>query len=97
MIFEIIISFFLLLGVLLQVLAALGLLRFPSFIYRLQASSKASTLGFGVILLAAALHFNSTEIWIKAILAIVFLSLTSPAVSTFLARTYLEKSKKQKS
>jgi monovalent cation/proton antiporter MnhG/PhaG subunit len=94
MIFEFIISFFILFGVTLQLLASFGLLRFPSFIYRLQASSKASTLGFGVILLAAAIHFNTLEVWIKAILAIVFLSITSPAVSTFLARTYLNKDKR---
>jgi multicomponent Na+:H+ antiporter subunit G len=91
---DLFISFLIFVGVSLQLVAALGLLRFPQFIYRLQASSKASTLGLGLVLLATALHFGTWAVALKSLTALLFLSLTSPAISTYLARVYFGPRKK---
>ena len=93
MIKDFLICSLLLLAAGLQLLAALGLVRFPKFIYRLQASSKASTLGLGLVLLATTLFFGTLEIAIKSLMSLLFLSLTSPAISTYLAQSYFSSRK----
>ncbi len=82
--------FLILLGAIFLFLGGLGIVRLPDIYSRLQAGTKASTLGamsliFGVGLLALREpgHWN----WfIKAIVIIIFIALSNPISSHALAR-----------
>ena len=66
--------------------AALGVLRLPDVLIRMHASTKAGTLGCGLILLAAATHFGETAIVARALAAILFLLLTAPVAAHMIGR-----------
>ena len=67
-------------------LAALGVLRMPDVFTRMQASTKASTLGLGCLLIGAALQFGDAAavILLASIAAVTFL--TTPVSSHVIAR-----------
>lgn len=66
--------------------AALGVARLPDVLIRMHASTKAGTLGCGLILLAAAIHFAETAIVARALATIVFIMLTAPVGAHMIAR-----------
>ncbi len=66
--------------------AALGVLRLPDVLIRMHASTKAGTLGCGLILLATAAHFGETAIVARALAAILFLLLTAPVAAHMIGR-----------
>ena len=59
---EVLTALFLLAGSLIMLLAGLGLIRFPDLFLRMQAATKASTLGLGLVL-AAVNFFNLLPIY----------------------------------
>ena len=67
-------------------LAGVGLLRLPDIFLRMSAATKASTLGAGFILLAAALYFDDLGTTSRAIATIFFLLLTGPVAAHRIAR-----------
>ena len=67
-------------------LSALGVLRLPDVLIRMHASSKAGTLGAGMILAAVAVLYGTDEIVARAIAAIFFLLLTVPVASHMIGR-----------
>lgn len=67
-------------------LGALGMLRMPDVYMRLQASTKAGTLGVSCIMLAAAIHFADLHVAVRALLVIAFLFLTAPVAAHIIAR-----------
>jgi multicomponent Na+:H+ antiporter subunit G len=73
-------------GALFMLLAGLGILRLPDLFMRLQASTKASTLGVGCMLLAAAIHFQDLAVTTRAVLIIAFFFLTAPVGAHMIAR-----------
>jgi multicomponent Na+:H+ antiporter subunit G len=73
------------LGSLLLLLAAAGVWRMPDLYNRLQAGTKASTLG--LLLVFAGLAFLMPAYGPKAVLIVLFVLLTSPLASHALART----------
>jgi multicomponent Na+:H+ antiporter subunit G len=73
-------------GSFLMFLAGLGLLRLPDVFLRMSAATKASTLGAGFILLAAALYFEDLGTTSRAIATIFFLLLTGPVAAHRIAR-----------
>lgn len=73
-------------GALFAFAAALGVLRLPDVLIRMHASTKAGTLGCGLILVAAAVHFGETGIVARAVVAIVFLMLTAPIAAHMIGR-----------
>jgi len=77
---------FIVVGVIFNLLGCLGLLRFPDYYTRLQASTKSVTLGTCGILLGVFFTSGWSEAGIKAILCIVFLLLTTPVSAHALAR-----------
>jgi multicomponent Na+:H+ antiporter subunit G len=81
-----IVSAFLLIGGGLLFLAALGVLRMPDLYTRMQAATKAGTLGVGLVLAAAAMAFGELEATITALLAIGFFLLTAPVAAHMLGR-----------
>lgn len=73
-------------GALFVLLAAIGLLRMPDLFLRISVSTKAATLGVGMILAGMALHFLETSITTRAIAIIVFLLLTAPIGAHLIGR-----------
>lgn len=78
--------FLFVLGAFLMFLAGVGLLRLPDIFLRMSAATKASTLGAGFILLAAALYFEDLGTTSRAIATIFFLLLTGPVAAHRIAR-----------
>ena len=83
---EIAVAFFVLAGGLFSLAAAVGVLRLPDILIRMHASTKAGTLGCGLILVAVALHFGDGAIVARSIAAIVFLVLTAPIAAHLIGR-----------
>lgn len=81
-----IVSAFLLTGSGLLFLAALGVLRLPDLYTRMQAATKAGTLGVGLLLGAAAVAFGEPGVTVTAVLAIAFFLLTAPIGAHMIAR-----------
>lgn len=68
------------------VLAAVGLLRMPDVYTRMQAATKAGTLGVGCMVMAVATHFVSLDVVLEALLVIGMLFITAPIASHLIAR-----------
>lgn len=78
---EILVSFFLLAGVAVMLLASIGLLRFGDVFLRMHAATKSSTLGVGFIVVGVGLFFGEPLITIKlaALSAIYFFAAATGA------------------
>ena len=75
-------------------IAGLGVLRLPDIFMRMHASTKASSLGLGLILLAIIFRFPELPAVIKCLLIIVFTFITIPVASHMIGRAaYMHKSK----
>lgn len=72
-------------GCLAVFLAALGVVRFPDFLTRAHAATKASAFGLGALILAFVVAFPFTNVVLKSIFAVVALFLTLPVASQALA------------
>lgn len=81
----------LLLGALLCFLAAVGVLRFPDTLVRMQASSKASTLGLACLLAGTALQFPDISVIIRLGAIAAFIMLTAPLTAHIVARVSLHR------
>jgi len=73
-------------GAVFTLLAAVGLLRMPDLLTRMHATAKAGTLGSGLMLLAAAVHYGETGLASRAIAAVVFIALTTPVAAHMIGR-----------
>jgi len=76
----------LLLGSFLVLVAGIGVLRMPDLFLRMSATAKAGTLGTGLMVLAAAIHFNEFVIYTRAFALIIFLISTAPVSTHMLGR-----------
>lgn len=65
-------------GALFVLLAALGIVRMPDLYLRISVTTKAATLGVGMILIGAAVYFNEASITTRALAIVFFLLLTAP-------------------
>jgi multicomponent Na+:H+ antiporter subunit G len=74
------------LGTLLGVLSAVGILRMPDVYIRLQVASKASSLGVALLMLGVAAHFGELDVIVRASLVVVFLFLTAPVAAHVIGR-----------
>lgn len=83
---EIIMSALLLIGGAFLLLAAIGIVRMPDLYSRIQAATKAATLGVGCIILALAIHFEDLGLTVRALLVIAFLFLTQPVAAHMIGR-----------
>ena len=73
-------------GIVFDLVGCLGLVRLPDVYNRLQATTKCVTLGTCSILLGTFIMQGFCAAGIKALLAAVFLMLTSPVAAHALAR-----------
>lgn len=83
---EILATILILAGVLLALLAAVGVLRLPDVFTRMQASTKALTLGLGCLLMGLVLLHPSPEFMIRAVSIAAFIMLTAPVSAHVIAR-----------
>jgi multicomponent Na+:H+ antiporter subunit G len=67
-------------------LAAVGVLRMPDVFTRMQASTKASTLGLGCLLIGAALQLGDFASLIRVVSIGAFILLTTPVAGHVIAR-----------
>ncbi len=78
---DIITSLLLVFGGLFMFLAGVGVARMPDLFMRMQAATKAATLGSGCMLLAVAVHFADLGVATRALLVIAFIFLTAPVAA----------------
>lgn len=86
MIVEYILAGLVILGGFFCFVAGLGLLRMPDVFIRMHASTKAGTLGSGLILIAVAVFFADTATITRAVATIVFLLITAPVAAHMIGR-----------
>jgi CPA2 family monovalent cation:H+ antiporter-2 len=73
-------------GAAFALLAGVGIVRMPDLFMRMQAATKASSLGIGCIVLAVAVHFGELGVATRALATIVFVFLTAPVAAHMIAR-----------
>jgi len=73
-------------GSMFALLAAVGVLRMPDVFTRMQASTKASTLGLGLLLIGAALQMGDFASLIRVVSIGAFVLLTTPVAGHVIAR-----------
>lgn len=83
---EIISGILLIVGSLFILLAGIGLVKMPDLYTRMSATTKASTLGVGLVLIGTAVYFGSVGVTSRALTIIVFLLLTAPIAAHMIAR-----------
>jgi multicomponent Na+:H+ antiporter subunit G len=83
---DLIAAVLLLIGASFLLLAGVGMLRMPDVFSRMQAATKASTLGVACVLVAVAVHFNDWGITMRALAASVFFLLTAPVSAHLIGR-----------
>lgn len=76
---DVLAGLFLLIGASFMFLSALGLVRLPDLFMRLQATTKATTLGIGALAIAVAIHYASGGVSSRAVLVVAFVLITAPA------------------
>jgi multicomponent Na+:H+ antiporter subunit G len=74
------------LGAIFVFLAAVGIIRMPDFYLRISVTTKAGTLGVGLILIGAAIYFQDIAVTSRAIAIVVFLVLTAPIAAHMIGR-----------
>lgn len=87
MITDIFVGIFSLLGAIFVLLASIGLLRMPDSYLRISVTTKAATLGIGLLLIAAAIHFKDFSITTRVLAIILFMLLTAPVSGHLIGRT----------
>lgn len=82
-------SVLILVGSIMTAAAGVGILRLPDVFTRMHAATKVGTLGSGLILAGAAVHFADPSIVLRCILIIGFLLLTAPIGAHMIGRAAL--------
>jgi multicomponent Na+:H+ antiporter subunit G len=83
---DLVVVLLLVLGSLAVLIAAVGVVRMPDLFTRMQASSKAATLGAILALLASAVAFLDAAVAVRALLIALFLLGTAPVGAHAIAR-----------
>ena len=84
---DIIVGIFAFLGTVFVFLAAVGMIRMPDTYLRISVTTKAATLGIGLLMLAGAIHSNDIAITAKVMAIILFILLTAPVSAHLIGRT----------
>ena len=74
------------LGAAFILLAAIGILRMPDLYLRISVTTKAATLGTGLILTAVALYFGEAGISTRIVAIILFTLLTAPVAAHLIGK-----------
>jgi len=93
---DIFISILIVIGALLILIAAVGLLKFKDLYSRIHATTKATSLGLLLVIVGVMIYFNLWDVTLKSILIIVFIYLTSPLAAHSIAKSYKDATNKKK-
>ena len=81
-------------GAIAILLASIGILRMQDLYQRLSVTTKAATLGIGMILIGAAFYFQNVGITSRVLAIIFFSTVTAPVSAQLISRSaYLIKTK----
>ena len=81
-------------GAIAILLASIGILRMPDLYLRLSVTTKAATLGVGLILVSAAFYFQNVGITARVLTILFFTIVTAPVSAQLIGRAaYLIKTK----
>ncbi|RDW22420.1 Na+/H+ antiporter subunit G [Oceanobacillus arenosus] len=85
---EFIAVLFMLIGAIMAVISAIGIIRFPDIYTRSHAGTKSSTLAVLLTLLGAFLYFVTTIgfVSVRLLLGIIFVFITSPVAGHLITR-----------
>ena len=86
MIRELLVSVFLLIGGLLSLAAAVGVIRLPDLFTRMHAATKTGTVGVASISIAMMIYFAELTVTSRGILVIMFFLLTAPIAAHMIGR-----------
>lgn len=75
------------LGAFFILLAAIGLVRMPDLYLRISVTTKATTLGIGLLLISAGIYFAEIGISSRVLAIIFFMLLTAPVGAHLLGRS----------
>lgn len=84
---EIVVMILSAIGALFILLASIGLVRMPDVYLRISVTTKAATLGVGLILVAAGVYFADSSVVSRVVAIICFLLLTAPVAAHMVGRT----------
>jgi len=84
---DILVGIFSFFGAIFILLASIGLIRMPDAYLRISVTTKAATLGIGLLLLAAAIHFEDFAITTRVMAIILFILLTAPIGGHLIGRS----------
>ncbi len=82
---EIVIVILAVIGTVITLISAIGILRLPDVYARMHAAGKTSTLGVSCLLLSAGIYFGKGELFRMIILLVLFF-VTGPIATTTMAR-----------
>ena len=83
---EILIAVLLTLGALFVLLAAIGVVKMPDLFLRISVTTKAATLGVGLMLFAVIIHFGNFYTTSRSIAIVLFVFLTAPIGAHLIGR-----------
>lgn len=83
---EIIIGIIATFGALFVLFAAIGIVRMPDTYLRISVTTKAATLGVGLLLVATMLYFGNTDVTSQTLVIILFIFLTAPVSAHLIGR-----------
>lgn len=69
-----------------MLVAAIGVVRLPDIMMRMHATTKAGTVGLGLVFLAVALFFGHVDTSMRAAIAVAFIFLTAPVGAHVIGR-----------
>lgn len=87
---ELLTGVFLATGVFFVLVSAIGFARLPDVFSRLHVTGVMDTMGVPLIMVGAAIHLGPQLVAAKLMVAVLFLSITSPLAAHLLARAALE-------
>ena len=73
-------------GAIAILLAAIGILRMPDLYLRLSVTTKAATLGVGLVLVGAAFFFQDVGVTSRVLAIILFVTVTAPVSAQLIGR-----------
>lgn len=86
MIRELLVCLFLLIGGLLSLAAAVGVIRLPDLFTRMHAATKTGTVGISAIAIGMMIHFSNITVTSRGALVIAFFLLTAPVAAHMIGR-----------
>lgn len=84
---DVIAATLLVLGSLMSLTAAVGLVRFPDVLTRMHAATKPQTVGLLLVLAGIAVHFGSWTVLAMTLLVAAFQLVTAPVAAHMVARS----------